>query len=96
MRCISEIGGGPSEFSVSDILVTPEGYFLVGWISLLQVLTISAGVYSLKTCFATACTASLFGPLQGLYDTRDYPYYSECVASPKLAGDHQSLLFQIS
>ena len=42
--------------------------------------------YSLKTCFATACTASLFGPLQGLYDTGDYPYYSEGVASPKLAG----------
>ena len=47
--------------------------------------------YSWKTCFSTACTASFFGPLRGLYNTGDYPYYSECVASPKLAGHHQTL-----
>ena len=56
---------------------------------------VASGFYSSKTCFATACTASLFGRLQGLYDTGDYPYYSECVASPKFAGHHQSLLSEV-
>ena len=59
-------------------------------------LPTSCADHYLKTCFATACTASLFGPLQGFFTIQNIIHIIlNALHLRNWRARHQSLLFEV-